>query len=641
MPGVIKKTKQMKKNLLLIAMAAGLFSCLSCKKILNVPDLSAISGSQVWGNTNTAYDFVYQTYSDVLGYQWTGGTGNPTQQLAEDAYTVDNLTYANIYGQNYTENIFSGTLNNNDDADEGYNDFRRILECNQIIDNVAASSGISASDKVELIAHGYFLRGITNYYEARAFGKIVWIDTVLTQNEQLRLPTVSSPAQSWHYVIQDLEAAAAGLPTTPTPGLANKYVAEAFLSEACLEAEAYSNYPNGPSFSPGDTLLQRAISSAQDVIANGGYAMDANYGEMFNGGNPNASEIIFSEYFNSVTETMLSTPMQWEVVNLTNGYIQKYGGSPMLNNPGIFQAWNTSGPTQNLAEDYLVVDQNNPSQALPWDSTSQFKTAVSESTRPSLTDIPHNAGETDVQYGIVNPASGQTVWTLSNVGRDARWAASIISDSTHFQGETLTTCILGNATRWMNIFGITGDNSLSNLYWSKGVWTVSPNYFYTTPTNYAFVIMRLGRVYLNLAEAYLLEGDLGDAVAALNQTRTIHGNLPPSTASDLATAWTDYKRERRVDLTTEGDYYWSLLRWGLYGGAANHGNPQVGDIPELDQAPLVMDISKDRMKFNVVTGSFYALNNVRKFDYPRRYLFPIAYTQYILPNPNIVQNPGW
>jgi hypothetical protein len=193
----------------------------------------------------------------------------------------------------------------------------------------------------------------------------------------------------------------------------------------------------------------------------------------------------------------------------------------------------------------------------------------------------------------------------------------------------------------MKIGGFAYYVSLTNLYWRKGIYNnVSPRPFYNVPTDYHYVLMRLGRVYLNLAEAYLLKGDVIDAVAALNETRTIHGKLPPSMATTLADAWTDYKRERRVDLVLEDDYYWSLLRWGRYGGPANHNLSSGSIIPELTAEPQVMDISKDRKSFSVVEGSFYGSNNIRVFE-PRRYLFPIA-QNYLDENPKFgPQNPGW
>jgi len=180
------------------------------------------------------------------------------------------------------------------------------------------------------------------------------------------------------------------------------------------------------------------------------------------------------------------------------------------------------------------------------------------------------------------------------------------------------------------------------MYWRKGVYTnVSPFYLNTVKTDYHYVCMRLGRVYLNLAEAYLLKGDVPDAVAAFNQTRTVHGQLPPSVASNLADAWTDYKRERRVDLTEENDYYYSLLRWGRYGGPANSNIAPGGTIPGLTEPVRVMDITRDRKGFVIVTGPFSNAYDQRKFDPGRRYLLPIAQS-YIDNNPGFgPQNPGW
>jgi hypothetical protein len=95
-----------------------------------------------------------------------------------------------------------------------------------------------------------------------------------------------------------------------------------------------------------------------------------------------------------------------------------------------------------------------------------------------------------------------------------------------------------------------------------------------------------------------------------------------------------------VELTLEGDYYWSLLRWGMFGGDANHGNAEAGNIPELEITPTVMDISHDRMGYVITKGAYFSQNNQRHFDYPRRYLFPIPQDQ-INQNSSFQQNPGW
>jgi hypothetical protein len=623
----------MKRILVLITI---LISGLSCHKLLDTQPLNTISGSQVWSSTGNAQDFIFQTYATVTSDIIAGGGEGPGKM---DAYTLNTLGFDDIYNGSYA--VFSGTLTNY--TDMGFNKFAGIRQCNMIIDNVQASTGISASDKVPLIAEGKFLRALQYFNLARKFGKVVWIDTTLVPGQDLRLPTTANPAETYGHIIQDLQDAIAGLPATAPAGRASKYTAAAILSEACLQAAAYSNYPNGPDLNSAavKSLLQTAVTSANSVITEGGYSLESDYGSMFNDVKPTSPEIILAAYKTALNTTCDQTPMQTEVANVNNDRITQYGGSPLFNaSVNIFEAWIQHGPTENLADDYLVIDKSNAQLALPWNQTSQFKAAVSNTTRPSLTDVPHASSETDMEYGIVSPVSGETMWTLTNTGRDARWAASIVSDSCGFFGQTVTTCIRGNSSRWMKINGIGYYVSLTNQYWRKGIYNVSPRVYVGVPTDYHYVITRLGRVYLNLAEAYLLQGNIADAVTALNKTRTVHGKLPASTASDAATAWADYKRERRVELTLEGDYYWSLLRWGMFGGDANHGNAQAGDIPELDVTPTVLDISRDRMGYVITKGAYFSQNNQRHFDYPRRYLFPIPQDQ-INQNGRLQQNQGW
>jgi hypothetical protein len=478
---------------------------------------------------------------------------------------------------------------------------------------------------------------------ARKIGRIVWIDKVLTPEDSLLLSSTANPTESYKYIIQDLEDAIQGLPTTHVAGRANKYTAAAMLTEVALEALAYKNYPNAPNISSSDPLLDKVIKNAQLVISQGGYSLESNYGSMFNDGNPQSPEIILGIYRSKINTTCDGTPMQLYTPNVSNDQINNYGGGPLLPSPiHIFEAWVQHGPTENMADAYLVIDKNDPTKALPWNQTSQFLNAIDQSVTIPVSTIPQANGETSVEHGVIKSGSSENIWTLTNTGRDARWQASIVSDSSLLYGQLLTTTIKGNATRWMKINGFAYYLSLSNMYWRKGEYNnVSPRIYVGVPTDYHYVVTRLGRVYLNLAEAYLLKGDIANAEAAFNMTRTVHGQLPPSTATTLADAWTDYKRERRVDLVLENDYYWSLLRWGRYGGAANYGNPSGGAIPELTEVPRVMDISKNRQAFSIVQGSFFAQNNLRVFNNTRAYLFPIA-QGYIDRNPKFgPQNPGW
>ena len=128
---------------------------------------------------------------------------------------------------------------------------------------------------------------------------------------------------------------------------------------------------------------------------------------------------------------------------------------------------------------------------------------------------------------------------------------------------------------------------------------------------------------MNLAEAYLCKGDVANAVNALNVTREQHGGLAPSTASTVAQAWEDYIRERRVEMANEcADIYYSYLRWGKYGGDANHGKHAGDVIEDLNRPVYKIQISRDRKQ--LLIGQ-HTINQTAKRTFTvRRYLLPIS-----------------
>lgn len=615
------------KNIFLAFMLS--VTAAGCKDVLDTQPFDKIGEDVVWSNRANAETFIFSTYSIMNNYN-----GGP----ATDAWTMNLISMDGTY--NGAAGVFNERLDRN--SDMGFNNWAAVRRCNLIIEKVGGSASITDTDKVELLAEAKFLRAMSYYNIARRTGRIVWIDKVMTPEDELLLPATANPTESYTYIIQDLEDAVAGLSLKKVSGRANKYVAAAMLTEVCLQALAYENYPNAITVNPSNPLLAKVLQYGE-LVKEGGYSLEADYGGMFNEGKPNANEIIFGVYRKAINTTCDGTPMQLMIPNLNNDNIKQSGGTPLLKSPiRIFEAWGDHGPSLDLANDYLVVDQANPSQAVRWDESSQYKRAVDEQATISTAIIPKANGETEVKRGTIT-AANSSVWKLTNEGRDARWHASVLSDSSAvFYGETLTTDVKGNSGRWLKLNGFAYYTSLTNMYWRKGVYTnVNPRIFAGVATDYHYVITRLGRVYLNMAEAYLLQGNLAKALEMINMTREGHGALPAAKATDLAKAWTDYKRERRVDLVLENDYYWSLLRWGRYGGNANHGIASGGTIPELTTAPQVMDISKDRKHFSIVKGSFFSANATREFDPSRRYLFPIAQS-YIDRNPNFgPQNAGW
>lgn len=583
-----------------------------CNDFLDTKPSESYSEELVWSSRSTAEAFILQTYNDVIP-KYT------------DFKTEDCLTTNSVYVYQGSPNAVRELVDRG--WDFGFGDFGTVRRCNLIIEKVAASP-IDEKSKTELIAEGKMLRAMTYYYQAKHTGRVIWVDRVLTEEDDFNLKLTSTIKESYDYILKDLDDAIAGLPTESKAGRLNKNAALALKSEVCLTAAAYTGEK---------ALFQQAID-AVDAIQ--GYTLDSNYEGMFNqDGAYSSPEIILARYRSKDNNTCGNTLMQEMIPNQNNDAIKNFGCSPMMKTDFIFECWMSHAPSQNLVDNYLVIDRLT-NQAVPWNESTQFKNSVNEVPVSDVADMAYDPKELVNGKGYVSK-DGTKLNELVYGDRDKRFYATIVYDSCLFYGETITMCQKGNLNRCSRVGNPgTSHMPLTNYMWRKSIYNVSPRPFVDVLTDYHYVVFRLGRVLMNKAEALLCQGKWQEAMNVINKTREVHGGLPASTATNLAEAWIDYKRERNVELPLEGDYYWSLLRWGKYGQEANHGLAPTSVIPELNCPATFSEISKDRQRMFV--GQVQFTNDQREFR-TRRYLFPIP-QGVINANPALSdadQNPEW
>ncbi|WP_455674716.1 RagB/SusD family nutrient uptake outer membrane protein [Phocaeicola sp.] len=584
----------------------------SCDDFLDTKPASMYSEELVWSTRSTADAFVIQTYNWIIGKY--------SDFKTEDCFTTNSIwVYQGCPGE-VRELKDRGW-------DFGFGDFETVRRCNLIIDKVTASTTLGEKDKKELIAEGKMLRAMVYYYQAKHTGRVIWVDRVLQEDDEFALGLTSSIEESYSYILKDLDDAIDGLPAESKAGRVNRNAALALKSEVCLTASAYT----------GKDYYQQAID-AVDAIE--GYSLDSNYEGMFNQDGAYSSPEIILGYYKSKDNTNCGGTMMQEMVpNQNNDAIKNFGCSPEMKTDYLFEAWMAHAPSQNLVDNYLVIDQLT-NQAVLWNESTQFKNNAEEVSINRIEDMAYDPKELVNAKGYIS-RNGTRLNELIYGNRDKRFYASIAYDSCQFYGETLTFCQKGNLHRSARV-GVPGTSHmpLTNYMWRKSVYTVSPRPFVDVYTDYHYVIFRLGRALMNKAEALLRQGKWQDAMEVINQTRSVHGGLPASTATNLQEAWTDYKRERNVELPLEGDYYWSLLRWGKYGQEANHGLAASSIIPELNCPATFPEISKDRQRMFI--GQVQFTNDQREFR-TRRYLFPIP-QGVINANPALSdsdQNPEW
>lgn len=642
------------KNMLWSLSLALVFT--ACNDVMDTKPFDKLDSGTAYSSTSTIEGVLSRSYADVLGY-YSG------QYASMESYTPNGI-HSDLNNRNSfpTEIGIDATSWNG-----GQGRFDLLRRLNLVIKNVQESTVLSDASKKEMEASARFLRGLLYFDMTRKMGRFVPVNQVfeLSDTLNMKLPLTKDAAESYKLVIEDIDAAVAGLPESSLKGKLNKYAALAYKSRIALQAYAYTKDAK---------YIDESIAAAEAVINSGKYSLTSNFENMFLFEGKDDGEIILNrQYLKLNTNVGSFNEMIRVVPNVKNDEVIGSEGSPRLQDPKgrSFEGWAQYFPTQDLVDQYLVIDEED-NIAKPWYETSQYLNNVEElpvdqleynaftknplyDNTPATTEyigyhpVPERVdlgantkGQKITKFGKVK--TDAKINEIMYENRDKRFYATIVYDSCRWlTNELVTLCVQGNL--WA---GIRKDKSsswyttVSGYYWRKAVANVDPRVYYNNPIDYHFVLVRLGEVYMNLAEAKLLKQDYAGALNALNQTRTQHGGLPAASFTTSADLWKEYIRERRVEMAYEGDLYWSYLRWGKYGGDANYGAAPSAVIQDLNKPVHKIQIKKDRKQFfigQIVVNEAWDRNFTTK-----RYLYPIP--KGFMDNRaaygiNDTQNEGW
>lgn len=308
---------------------------------------------------------------------------------------------------------------------------------------------------------------------------------------------------------------------------------------------------------------ESAVAS-KAVLDGAKFALFPDYGGMFLAANTGNSEIIFDNQFKVGVRThpldLFNTPVQFGA-----------GG------------WGGTSPTQNLVDRYEMTDGKPYSESPLYSPTAPYK------------------------------------------NREPRFYASIQYDGVLYGGKPIETRVKGISGIDGGSNGTDQDATKTGYYMRKFMDEKLLNDLNingdTGPSYNSWVILRLGEVLLNYAEARN-EATGPDAIVAdaVNKVRA-RVKLPPLPTGLTQDQMRDrIRNERAVELAFEEHRYYDVRRWGL--------GEQVFNAPIFG-----MRISADGKKFD----RFKVEDRVFK---PRQNLYPIP-QQEMDKNPKLVQNPGW
>lgn len=620
----------------------------SCNHVMDTKPKTSFDEAAVFSSRSTADAFLYDVYNKVTeNYinrnmsDWDTHTTNIVHCNANESSIARGLvTIGETYGQT---------------------NFGIIRKVNLLIQNAQSynGKGLTNKDTKELIAAGKLCRAMHYYDVARKVGRFVYVDKVLEPkdtagNALYNYKMTPNTTESYKLLVKDLQEAIVDLPEKSVAGTMNKYAAYALLSEVALMGAAYEDYSRIKGTSTGamkEEWLNLAISAGTATEA--AYPLTSNFGAMFNEGNKGNSEIIFAVYrLKDTYECTNAYTQQSFLPNTSNSFMTidpKDPFGPLFDTEfSVLYGWLWYTPTQNLVDDYLVIDDVT-GEAVRWNESSQYNNSIERSTAQKLPEWAYY-GDGKAYYGTGDKyvtetgklkTDGKDVSELIYANRDKRFYTDIVYDTRTWLKRDVRTRDKGNLNRFVNTrTTLQNHMGITNYFLSKMCYNTHPTVSYGVLIDYHWVVFRTGRAILNAAEAYLWKGDFQNAKMLFNKTRTMHGGLPESNASNLDEAWADYKIERRVDCVMEMDYYFSLMRWGIHGGPANAGQPQMGVVQELVEMPLFYEASKDGKDY-YISQIDHGKHLERKFNESTGYLLPIG-KGLIEKNPNWgPQNPGW
>ncbi len=563
---------------LFILFSVVLTSCM--KDVLDVEPQDRIAETAVWGDEALIKAYHSELYNAIPH----GFYIHMYSKYTDETYNSTPCCGANIFKQNtYTpDNI--GDVGGGDFWG-GYmyywnQGFTYIRKINIFLARMAESGSLEFADKKRLVAEAKFVRAFIYFHLIERFGGVPIVTDVYGLDDASSVTfTRNTFVECVTFIQKDIDEALPELPakyasTEANYGRATKDACYALASRLYLYAASPLHNPTHD-----NAKWQKAAAAAAVFTENAdrGYTLYPNYRNLFNQ-NSGASQNEYILSRNFTTANFQQAPAH----NLGRRY-GAYGGW-----------WASNGPTQNLVDDYDMI---NGEPAFTW--SGSVKT--------------------------VNPASNYNPQRPYH-DRDPRFEASIIHDSTIFQGTLLEMWVSSNTPQFgYDSWKQSSDNPRSS-YWIRKfmpeVQTISFSERYTIPWPH----FRLAEIFLNYAEAKFELGDEAKCREFINKVRTRVG-MPPIPATVTGQALKDrLYNERRIELAFENHRFFDIRRW------------KIANVIE-DRPIYGMDIFK-----NLSTGAttYTPILLLQKNPYQDKMnLLPISTSEIQRNKGTLAQTSGW
>lgn len=232
------------------------FSFVSCKHYLDVPPKSVVQDGDLFSSSKGMMVYLSRVYSQMPyeDFKYSPGGG-----FFRDWLVCPGVNEGSSIGRDR-----SGAVTGEGSETRNFwtNGFAVLRDINRLIEVLPQyKSNYTEPEYKHLLGEGYFARGYVFYAFAKRYGGAPLVKSVLKYPEnaapELEVPRASEE-ETWNQALADMDSAIALLAeASPQRGMVNKYVALAFKSEAALYAGSIAKYNTLTGF--GDKTKVRVI----------------------------------------------------------------------------------------------------------------------------------------------------------------------------------------------------------------------------------------------------------------------------------------------------------------------------------------------------------------------------------------------
>lgn len=485
-------------------------------------------------------------------------------------------------------------------ATSGTIDFGWIRRVNYFFDNYKkVEEGYELEDYQQYLGEAYFFRALSYYSMLQQYGDIQWITHELkTDSPELYYPRDSRDLVATN-IISALDSATMYLTADKTKGQGrvNRWMALLIQSRVALFEGTWQKYhantPFGVPNAQPDKYLQKAADAALELIESGVY-------DIYSTGNPASDyyDLFALQDYSNNSEIMFWREYDNELSR---------GSSSFTNDRNHRMEFpNNNSITKELADSYLCIDGR------PISVSPLFQ------GHSSLMEEKKNRDPRFYQ----NIATHDGVWRIHKDGTIEYWKEvyeKLNSNAAH-----------NSPAGYINIKGYNPDMNFHVQQYEE-----SPG-----------IIYRYAEALLNYAEAKAELGDitqedidisikkLRDRVGMPNLNLPNIVNDPNWDFPDLSPIINEIRRERRVELATEGYRWDDIARWAAADELIVGERPTGFLASQIEGNPFPVNEKGFLDPFQNAVPNGYG------FDVNRDYLNSIPITEIVL-NPNLSQNPGW